>query len=65
MAGFVNWGPFVISRFLHAVAGAGHPLSGIADVADDGGASVWLKRAGGSTLVISNPNTSAIISDVC
>ena len=32
-------GPFFISppRFLHAVAGAGHPLRGLADVAGDGG----------------------------
>ena len=37
MAGVVNWYQKTISRFLHAVAGAGHPLGGIADVADDEG----------------------------
>ena len=36
MAGVMNWGPFVIfSRFLHAAAGSGHLLGGLANVADD------------------------------
>ena len=36
---FHGWGRelcfLFFSRFLHAVAGAGHPLGGLADVADD------------------------------
>ena len=43
MAVVVNWGPFFIfSRFLHAVAGPGDPLGGLADAAGDGG---WFSLA--------------------
>ena len=44
MAGVVNLGPFYFffSRFLHAVAGSGHPLGGLADVADGSG---WFSLA--------------------
>ena len=44
MAGVVIWCPFFIffSRFLHALAGSGHPLGGLADVTDGNG---WFSLA--------------------
>jgi hypothetical protein len=44
MAGVVIWCPFFLffSRFLHALAGSGHPLGGLADVADGNG---WFSLA--------------------
>ena len=44
MAGVVIWCPFFnfFSRFLHALAGSGHPFGGLADVADGNG---WFSLA--------------------
>jgi len=60
--GFHGWGrelvPFCSSsRFLHAVAGAGHPPGGIADVADDGGRFSLAQKGRGQqpSYVKSNP----------
>ena len=55
-------GPFFyfFYRLLHAVAGSGHPLGGLADVADDSWWFSFGRKGQGQHLSYLKPNTSPI-----
>ena len=63
---FYGWGcelvPFFVFffRLLHAVAGAGHPLGGIADIADDDQRFSLAQKGQGQQPSYVKPTTSAI-----